>query len=146
MYYDVVKPHITLVFGTEKLNLDQLRVHALKILDEFRQFRIVLDRAQVVEDNSKKFFHTFLIPSVGYDEIIRLHDSLYTYELQSELRLDIPFIPHIGIGTSENKDKMQSLVQFINKRNIRIEGLVESLSVVQYDGTTVTDRHVLELS
>lgn len=41
-----------------------------------------------------------LVQDEGFSEVVRLHDKLYTVILALELRLDIPFYPHIGIGSS----------------------------------------------
>ena len=100
-YFDVVEPHFTLVFSTDKLNLGDFVEHVKEKIGAFRAFDIRLDSAKVVEDDSKDFYHEFLIPSIGFDEISKIHDKLYTGSLASELRHDIPFIPHVGIGTSD---------------------------------------------
>src|SRR5687768_12300873 len=99
--YDVVKPHFTLVFPTAKLSEDELIRHTQQKAKNASVIKIALLRAIVVEDDSKMFFHTFLIPSEGNQEIIMLHVLLYTGGLASELREDIPFIPHLGIATNE---------------------------------------------
>ncbi len=53
----------------------------------------------VVEDGSRDFWHTFLVPDAGYSAIISWHGLLYSRILRQELRADIPFVPHIGVGT-----------------------------------------------
>jgi len=145
MYFNIVRPHITLVFGTEKLSVEELSVHTRNKLISFRPITILLDSAKVVEDDSKKLFHTFLVPSEGYKEIIDLHDEFYTGKLENELRLDIPFIPHIGIGTSTNKTEMNELADDINAKDITIKGKLEKVSIVQYDGSKVMDCEEISL-
>lgn len=145
LYFDVVKPHVTLVFGTDKMNAQQLTEHAQHKLAGFRSFPILLDSVKVVEDDSKKFFHTFLVPSQGYQEIITLHDLLYTNGLAGELRLDIPFIPHVGIGTNTSKDNMNKLADGLTSKGIAIQGMIEKLSIVEYDGHRVVDLKELSL-
>src|SRR5690606_29174424 len=95
-YFDVVEPHFTLVFSTNKLSLEDFTRHVKEKIEGSQAFEISLDSAKVVEDDSKEFFHEFLIPSKGFDEINKIHDELYTGPLESELRHDIPFIPHVG--------------------------------------------------
>ncbi|MDN5274881.1 MAG: hypothetical protein JWP06_782 [Candidatus Saccharibacteria bacterium] len=145
-YYSVVRPHITLVFGTNKLDQRELFEHAQRKLENFPKIAVKFDSARVVEDDSKKFFHTFLVPSEGYDEINKLHDLLYEDSMASELRLDIPFIPHIGIGTSVNEQDMSSLAKQINEGKRTIHGLLDIVTSVQFDGTEVEDLDKISLS
>jgi hypothetical protein len=105
-----------------------------------------LTKAIVVEDDSKTFFHTFLIPSEGEREIITLHDKLYTDELASELRLDIPFIPHVGIATNQDEAVMQKLADKINRNGVNISGTIEALTIASYDGKQVRDERFVTLS
>jgi 2'-5' RNA ligase len=70
--FDIVEPHITLVFDTNKLSSSEFTKHVQNSLAKFKSFPISLDSAKVVEDNSKNFFHTFLIPSNGFGEINEL--------------------------------------------------------------------------
>jgi hypothetical protein len=34
----------------------------------------------------------------GYEEIVALHDQLYSGPLEEYLRTDLPFQPHVGLG------------------------------------------------
>ena len=138
-YFEVAKPHVTLVFGTEKLTTKELITYTKGKLANLRKVELKLDSAIVVEDDTKTFFHAFLVPSTGYDEVVSIHDLLYTDDLASELREDIPFIPHIGIGTSDNKDEMVALVNEINDIKKVIVGSLEKVTIVQYDGVKVSD-------
>jgi 2'-5' RNA ligase len=143
--FKLVRPHITLVFGTDKLNANELTDHVQNKVRSFKSFQIILDSAKIVEDNSKSYFHAFLIPSVGLDEINELHDLLYQDELESELRVDIPFVPHLTIG-SGNKDEMTTLVDNINESNISIKGTVDQVSMIGFDGVKVTNINELSLA
>lgn len=136
--FKLVKPHITLVFGTDKLNSTEFTDHIQSKLRTFDSFQIIFDSVKIIEDDSKKFCHAFLIPSVGFNEIDELHDLLYQDELESELRQDIPFIPHLTIG-SGSKEEMTALVDRINESKISIKGSVNQVSIISFDGIKVTD-------
>lgn len=137
-YFDVVEPHITLVFGTDKISTDELVVHTQNTLQSTKTFDLIFDSVRVVEDDSGEFFHAFLIPSTGHDDINTIHDVLYSGVLESELRHDIPFIPHMGIGTGTQAD-MDALAQKLNTERILIKGLARHISIVQYDGSKVSN-------
>lgn len=144
-YFDVVKPHVTLVFGTEKLSVEELSAHTKKKLANVAKFELRLDSAIIVEDDSKTFFHAFLVPSKGHDEINAIHDLLYSDDLASELRLDIPFIPHLGIGTGDEAD-MAAPVDEINDSKKIVSGSIDAVTIVQYDGVKVVDVENIPLA
>ena len=137
--YDIVEPHVTFVFPTTKLTESELVAHVQQKIVGVYRFKITLSKAVVVEDDSKKFFHTFLVPSDGYDEIIALHDLLYTDALSSELRADIPFIPHVGIASNEDEAAMRTLADKVNTMGIHITGSIDELTVAGFDGKRVHD-------
>ncbi len=136
--FDLVRPHITLVFGTDKLRSNDFIAHVQSKVRTVQSFQITFDSAKVVEDHSGNFCNAFLVPSKGYSEIIELHDLLYQDDLSSELRTDIPFIPHMTIG-SGNEEEMTTLVDEINESKISIEASVDQISIISFDGVKVTD-------
>lgn len=142
-YIDVVQPHFTLVFSTTKLSLEEFTQHIKEKIKGFQEFDISLDSAKVVEDDSKEFFHTFLIPSKGFDEINKIHDELYTGLLESELRHDIPFIPHVGIGTSDNQQEAEEVVSKVMEAQRQIVGAVSKITIVEFDGKKVVDLQTI---
>jgi len=144
-YFNVVEPHFTLVFSTNKLSLEDFAQHIKEKAGRFQAFNISLDSAKVVEDDSKEFFHEFLIPSKGFDEINRIHDELYTGSLESELRHDIPFIPHVGIGTSDEQQEAEQVVSMVIQAQRPIIGTVSKITIVEFDGKKVVDLQTIPL-
>jgi len=143
--FNVVKPHVTFIFPTTRLAASDLEGHVKNNLADTKSFSVRFDSTKVVEDDSKTYTHTFLIPSIGYNEITNLHDILYVGDMASELRLDIPFIPHIGIGTNSNKDKMYQLAKDLEKQNRVIDSVIDELVVCEYDGKKVKDLAIISL-
>jgi 2'-5' RNA ligase len=68
-----------------------------------------------------------LIPDEGMSMMVKLHSALYTNLLAEHLRLDIPFIPHITIGYSENAALCKEIATTINRQAIGIAGLIDML-------------------
>lgn len=145
-YFDVVEPHFTLVFSTNKLSLEDFTRHVTEKIKGSQAFEISLDSAKVVEDDSKEFFHEFLIPSKGFYEINKIHDDLYTGPLESELRHDIPFIPHVGIGTSDEEQEAEEVVGMVMKAQRTIIGTVSKITIVEFDGKKVIDLQTIALA
>lgn len=141
-YYGVVEPHFTIVFSTDKLSLKDFTDHVRAKLKNVLAFDVVLNLSRVVDDHFGNFFHTFLVPDQGYVEVDRLHDILYTGPLKSELREDIPFIPHMGIGTNETRQAMDKLAKSID---VQIKGRIETITIVDFDGQKVTNLETVRL-
>lgn len=144
-YFTVVEPHFTIVFAVPNLSKDKLLGHVVSKMRNFGKINFVLDHAQLVQDDSQKFWHTFLVPSAGYEEITRLHDELYTGILESELRKDIPFIPHVGIGTNENQEIMHTLASEINDKRVSIRGKISTLTIATFENGKVDNLDKLSL-
>ena len=92
----------------------------------------------VVKDAITEYTHTFLVPDEGYSDVVKLHDKLYIGPLASELRLDIPFIPHIGIANALEPRTFKELADDLNRQEYRIEGVIEVLDVASYENNRVT--------
>ncbi|MGE5805432.1 MAG: 2'-5' RNA ligase family protein [Ignavibacteria bacterium] len=132
-YYKIVKPHFTIVFPVNRIEESIFIKHIVELSKDNKQIDFTLKCSIIVKDSFSDFTDIFLIPDEGNSEIIRLHDKFYTGVLTSELRLDIPFIPHIGIGASKNSDESKKLSDKINENNFCIKGTINSLNITWYD-------------
>jgi len=144
--YEVVKPHVTFIFPTNMFDENTLAEHIKMKIAGTNPIKVKFDSTKVVEDDSRSYFHTFLIPSKGFSEITNLHDILYTGKLKDELRVDIPFIPHVGIGTNVYEKPMLELSERIDNEHISIEGTLNCLSIAKYENNKVTDIVKIPLS
>ena len=138
-YFNIVQPHFTIVFPVEEINPAQFIKHVEDISRKFKEFFFVLRCAQPVKDFFSDYTDVFLIPEEGYRIFIKLHDSMYNVLLEKELRLDTPFIPHVGIGNSLDPFVSKKLADKINKsENLGIIGAVNKLDVVSYENNSIT--------
>ena len=132
-YFRLVAPHVTLVFPVGGMAQDVLVEHIRRQAAGRKPITFVARCAIVVEDDSKKFSHVFLVPDEGFSEIVRLHDRLYTGVLAPSLRLDITFIPHLGVGNSTDARACKALADELNAQDFRLSGLIDTLDVVCYE-------------
>ncbi len=132
LYFEVVAPHFTLVFPAFNQDETTFTEHVRRIARETPPFEFVLRCAVLGDDAFSDYTHVFLVPDEGYSQIVRLHDRLYTGILSEQLRLDIPFVPHIGIANSKDARACKRLVDEINAREFEIFGKVEHLDVIEY--------------
>ncbi len=139
-YYNVVEPHFTFVFPVFNFYNAQLENHVKNICKLFRPIYFTIQGAIIVRDSFSEFTDIFLVPDEGNSQIIKLHDKLYTDILSKELRLDIAFIPHIGIGASVHPKKAKEISDTINNQNIHISGEITELELVEYDYPTIKSK------
>ncbi len=93
-YANMIPEHIPLVFPVpETIGKDKLIHHVNRILARWKPFKIR------IKGLYKTFDHWLLVVlDEGNDQVIRLHDDLYTNILTHYLRKDLPYIPHVGLG------------------------------------------------
>lgn len=98
----------------------------------------------VGNDGSNDNFYVFLVPDEGYSGISKIHDRLYRGVLASYLRLDIPYVPHIGIATMTDAKRVKALCDQINSTNIVIHGQIDSISVCLYAERKIADLETFQ--
>jgi 2'-5' RNA ligase len=142
----LVEPHITLVFPFTTIPHEHAVDHLLAVTREVRPISLIFRCAMVVKDDLSPLTHVFLVPDEGLGALVKLHNQLYTDILAPELRLDIPFVPHITIGGFTDPLLAKELADSINRENISIESCVKALDLILYENNTVTTLHRIILS
>lgn len=145
-YFSVVKPHFTIVFAVENVAQEILLEEVKKQLAGTKRFDFNLKVATINHDGFGNFYHEFLVPDKGYSDIVKLHDKLYSGILAKHLRLDLDFIPHIGIGNSNEAQISKHHVDEINTVGVNIPGTTDSLDIVEYKDDTVVTLETIPLS
>lgn len=138
-YRDVVKPHFTMVFQIHDLPRNVFCEHVARIAATVESFSFVCRYAMVHDDDSSDDYYVFLVPDEGFSQFSRLHDALYTGPLAPNLRLDNPYVPHIGIATMKEAQGCNDLADDLNHLGLSISGKVEEITVVEYNGKVVVD-------
>ena len=138
-YRDVVRPHFTIVFQVRDLPEPTFSEHVARIAQESGSFRFVCRYAMVHNDVSSNDYYVFLVPDEGFSKLALLHDALYTGVLAPRLRVEIPYVPHIGIATLNDASRCKELADELNGRRLSIGGQVEDISVVEHNGQVVID-------
>lgn len=131
-----IKEHFTLVFPVEA-SVDDLASEIVTIARLMRPFEFVIRRTDVVADVLSSTNYVFLVPDQGGAEIVALHDRLYAGVLRPHLRLDIPFIPHITVGSAQDSESALGLAQEIEARRQLLRGAVDALQLLDVGGTQV---------
>ncbi len=143
-----VPPHFTLVFplaGVAAADLDQ---HVRRVTEQIAVIPFVIRCCLPVKDSFSDHTHIFLTPDEGFSAIIKLHDRLYTDSLQSHLRLDIPFIPHITLGYAADSATCKRVVDALNAEAFTLSGSIDHLALLRVtaDGFSIHSRIALKTS
>jgi 2'-5' RNA ligase len=89
-----IAPHLTLMFPFRDPMSDRaLEQHLRSVVDAFPAFAVTLREISVHENE-----YLFLNVKRGNDEIIRLHDLLYTGALAAHRVRMHTFVPHMTVG------------------------------------------------
>jgi hypothetical protein len=137
-YYDVVGPHFALVYPVTDMDQDTFRAEVRARIGTTGPIRFTLRYAAINKDAFEDLYHVFLIPEEGAGRLVRLHDRLYGGALFPRRRLDIDYIPHIGVANSPEASRCLALVEEWNAGEFAVPGTVSTLDVVRYENGTVT--------
>lgn len=144
-YVDMVAHHFTLAFGSDDISLDTYKTHVQSIAALSEPITFVCQYAMLGTAPEADLAHVFLVPDAGYGAISRLHDALYAGPLKNHLRLDIPFTPHITIGTMADAKLAKKLCDELNETSVSVEGRVEQISVCELKDGSVTNLEHFDL-
>ncbi|GAB6262586.1 2'-5' RNA ligase family protein [Photobacterium sp. 53610] len=142
LFYTVVEPHFTLVFPVFDIATETFTQEVASIARGFIPFEFKIRCSTINKDAFNDYYHVFLVPDEGYSHLVKLHDRLYEGAFSENLRLDIDFIPHIGIGNSLNPKACQEMAGHWNRTDFCISGNISSLQVVEYDFDSEQLSHV----
>lgn len=147
-YVDVIDPHWTMIFpgSTDGFDEQRLRDHISSVATESSPIRFSCRYALVYDDDSNDDYYIFLVPDEGFSEISRLHDRLYSDLMRPSLRLDIPYVPHIGIANGKDRDHLYELAKEWNAAGHEIHGMINALTLCSYDERKVQDLETFPLS
>ena len=131
--YDLIDPHLTLVFPAEGFAEDDFLGHVNAVCERFAAISFILRGAVIFKGAFDDRWYLFLVPEEGYTDLVRLHDELYTGLLADELRADIPYVPHLTIGESDNADVCRQVADEINTANIAVRGQMAAIDVLRLE-------------
>ena len=145
LLYSVVEPHISLVFPVTGISENEFTTEILKQVEGYKPFDFVVRCAVVNKDSFLDYSHTLLIPDEGFSNIVKLHDKLYDGILINERRLDIDYMPHIGIGTSKDIQQCKTMADKLNESQLEIKGTINELTVVSFKDNQIKNLRSITL-
>jgi len=141
-----VDPHFTLVFPTVGTAARHFITEVELRSEGFQAFDFNLRCATLNRDAFAPMCHTLLVPDEGNSNIVRLHDRLYAGMLRPQLRLDIDFIPHVGIANDPAAQRVKAWADHWNAEPFTLSGRIDALEVITYRHPVVRTIATIPLS
>ena len=145
LFFSAVEPHFTIVFPTFDLSKEEFCKTIFDKTFEVDRIDFTIRCATINKDTFNEYYHSFLVPDEGYSKIVKLHDKLYSGQLIDNLRLDIDFVPHIGVGNSKDKFECKKMVDGWNKKDFSISGTISNLTIVEFENNKIIKLQDIEL-
>ncbi|WP_026884721.1 2'-5' RNA ligase family protein [Clostridium akagii] len=142
-YYPLVKcipPHITIVFPFESnISTNELNEHFKESLKGIKKFDIQL------KDITGDFRDGFLFLNVkkGNDNIIELHDKLYSGILQNFLIKKITYCPHLTVGRLKEQKEFDNVINELSCFSGKFKTVIDKIFVENID---INEKSIIEFS
>jgi len=142
--YPVVKPHFTFIFPCER-TLSDFIDHVERKLGDAGPISFSLDKASVHDDFRKENSYVFLVPDNGFAEMTALYDCLNVGLSGVREAIPGPFLPHITIARSADRNVMEEIAGRWNSNPGIISGKLEFLEIIRYESQIVTSIKKIRL-
>lgn len=132
--FEAIDPHFTL-FSPSGHFTQEVLVDAIKRnIKGAKSFRFALRCAVLMPPIRGDYTYVFLVPDEGFSHFVNLRNRVYRASMAKALDLEIPFIPHLTVGSTKNLLKGKRIVDELNGRSFRIAGVIDALAVVAESG------------
>lgn len=126
---NLIPPHVTLVFPFESaITTDTLTDHLKASISGLKPFTIAMAGVTGAEEG-----YLFLNVKVGNDEIIQLHDELYTGILRQYLNRSLTYTPHLTVGRMKDQKTLELALAETKHFHEIFETKVHEIVVEQID-------------
>ena len=103
----LIEPHLTVVFPVPAaIGRDTFGEHVRAVVSQTPAFDIRLSGLGKTWDH-----WLFLGVAQGRDEVVALHDALYTGILREHLWTEQPYVPHVGLGLFVEEQDTHDLLE-----------------------------------
>ncbi len=123
--------HITLVFPTDASDVSTATSHLATVAGSTAPVDLAFRATTPVFDPLSKETYVYLVPDEGNSALIRLHDRLYSGPFADELRLDLPYTPHVSLGRFGEAKIAKALTDDLNAQEIEIRARLSTLELFQ---------------
>jgi len=127
----LIRPHFTLVFACDAVDEPTYLAHVAAVAARTAPIAFHCRYAMLGTDAHSPRAHAYLVPDEGHAALSLLHDALYTGPLADHLRMDLPYTPHITVGTFASAQQARQWCTGRNQTGVSVPGRVNALWVGQ---------------
>lgn len=135
-----IAPHITIVFPFDSyISTEDLKSHFNKVLKGVKKFNVQL------KDFTGDFREGYLFLNVkkGNDNIIELHDKLYSGILENFLFRKITYCPHLTVGRLHEEIEFDKALYELSCYEESFEAVIDKIYIENIDNM---ERSTIEFS
>lgn len=135
-----IAPHITIVFPFDSdISTDDLKWHFNKMLKGIKKFNVQL------KDFTGDFRDGYLFLNVkkGNDNIIELHDKLYSGILESFLFRKVTYCPHLTVGRLHQQIEFEKALDELSCYDENFETVIDKIYIENID---IIEHSAIEFS
>lgn len=135
-----IAPHITIVFPFDSdISTEDLKLHFNKVLKGIKKFNVKL------KDFTGDFRDGYLFLNVkkGNDNIIELHDKLYSEILESFLFRKVTYCPHLTVGRLHQQIEFDKAMDELGCYGESFETVIDKIYIENID---ITEHSTIEFS
>lgn len=125
-----IAPHITIVFPFDSdMSTDDLKIHFNKVLKGMKKFKVQL------KDFTGDFRDGYLFLNVkkGNDNIIELHDRLYSGILEPFLFRKLTYFSHLTVGRLQQQIEFDKALDELSSYSERFEVVIDKIYIENID-------------
>lgn len=128
--FNLIEPHITIIFPvSDSINEAVLVTHIVDVLHDCKAFPVHLNGLKRSWDN-----YLFLLLQEGNEEVIGLHEAMYTGILAPHHQSKIAFTPHVTLGRFEGETgRYIEALKEAEDLNLNHECLFDRVHLVKVD-------------
>lgn len=105
----LVRPHITLVFGSAEAHLGAITDLVDDVACAVTPLTVTFDATAIEFDPFEKTHKIFLLCGQGHEALTVLHECLYGGPHRAELDPKHPFRPHMTIGSFARREEIEAV-------------------------------------
>jgi 2'-5' RNA ligase len=128
--------HFTLVFPTDVAEAP-LVAQVRDALQSASPIPAVLRRAAAFPDPIASGCYVFLLAEEGNRELVEVHDALYEGILTAHRRPDIPFVPHLTVGSHPQVGECERIANQLNHAGRIVQAWIKSVDVIEIDESMI---------
>ena len=140
-----IAAHFTLVFDVTGVPVEHVRDHLRSIAKRESAIPFICRKVTLGHDHQSAVCYAFLVPDEGRPKIDLLRTRLHTGLLAHQLRPEIPFIPHITLGSGVDEVAIDTQCKALSEQMHPVEGVLDKLTLIEVTAEALVEIETFPL-